>query len=40
MEKVAQRGVSYFILLPKYYQIDQIKENEVHMARMREERNV
>jgi hypothetical protein len=29
MEKVAQKGASYFILLPKYYKADQIKENEV-----------
>jgi hypothetical protein len=29
MEKVAQRGASYFVPLPKYYQANQIKENEV-----------
>jgi hypothetical protein len=29
MEKVAQGRASYFILLPKYYYADKIKENEV-----------
>jgi hypothetical protein len=29
MEKVAQWGTSYFVLLPKYYKTDQIKKNEV-----------
>jgi hypothetical protein len=29
MEEVAQWGASYFVLLPKYYWADQIKENEV-----------
>jgi hypothetical protein len=29
MEKVAQLGASYFVLISKYYQEDQIKANEV-----------
>jgi hypothetical protein len=29
MEKVAQWGASYFVLITRYYWVDQIKKNEV-----------
>jgi hypothetical protein len=32
MEEITQRGASYFILIPKYYFADEIKENEVGEA--------
>jgi hypothetical protein len=32
MEKVAQSGASYFVIITRYYQADQIKENEVGKA--------
>jgi hypothetical protein len=32
MEKVAQWGASYFVLITRYYQEDQMKENEVGEA--------
>jgi hypothetical protein len=32
MEKVAQWGASYFVLNTRYYQADQMKENEVGRA--------